>query len=242
MLPIRFRLLFPFLLLASACASGDDRSDLALRVGNAELGAGAVSAALQTAQGLASARPDDPHRLVLLGQSYTAAGRLQPAETSFRRALSLDPDSFDAAFGLARLHTLTDPATALAEFRRLAARRPNDAALLTDLGVAYDLGGRSAEAQEAYRRALLLDPSLVSTQVDLGLSMAISGHPEQGVRLLGPIADGPDASARIRADYAVAAALNGDRRTAAAVLAHDLSPDQTNNALLAFQALNRTEP
>ncbi len=225
-----------------ACATGGDRSDLGLRVGAAELGAGAAAAALQTAQGLSAARPDDPRRLVLLGQAYMASGRLQVAETTFQRALVLDPGSFDAEFGLARLHTLTDPGAALDALRRLSARHPENPAILTDLGVACDLDGRSQEAQGFYRRALVLDPSLVSAQVDLGLSLALSGHPDQGVQLLGPIAGGADGSPRIRADYAVAASLNGDPATAAAVLNHDLCPEQTRSALAAYKALGHAGP
>ena len=238
MLPLRCAIALTSLLALGACA-GDPETDMGLKVGSAELDAGATSAALQTAEALASAHPDDPRRLILLGRADMAAGRLSLADAVFRHALHVEPGSFDAKFGLARLHTVTDPAAAFAEFSDLARRRPQAAAVLTDLGVAADLRGHASDAQGFYRQALAINPSLVSAQVDLGLSLAISGHAGEATRILGPIATSTDGSTRVRADYAVAAALNGDGTTAATVLGQDMAPDDARSAILAYKAFDR---
>jgi hypothetical protein len=53
--------------------------------------------------------------------------------------------------------------------RRLAAERPQDPAVFNDLGNLLLLARRPAEAEEAYRRAVELDPERVSALFNLGL-------------------------------------------------------------------------
>ena len=236
------RLLLATLLSLDACAAGAGTSaDQALRVGQIELGSGATEGALHIAEGLAAERPDDPGRLILLGQADLALDRLDPAMTAFQSALRSDPGSIDAAFGLARLHLKTDPREALEELRVLSGRVPRDARIQTDLGVAYDLAAEPTAAETAYRRAINLDPSLVSAQVDLGLSLAISGHPSEALAILGPLAEPPDASPRVRQDYAVAASLAGHQDAARTVLTHDLPVQDADAEMVAYQAF-RDEP
>ena len=227
------------LLLIGGCASTPGATDARrdLKVADIELASGAPEAALQVVQDLAARRPHDAAVLVRLGQVNTALGRRQAAETSFRQALARQPSSFDAAFGLARLHLGSDPARALKELQSLASRQPGNAKVLTDLGVAYDLEALPRDAQPVYRKALEVDPSLVSTQVDLGLSLALSGHPQEALKILGPLAQASDAAPRIREDYAVAATLAGRTDDALAVLGHDLPREQVLAAVTAYQAL-----
>ncbi len=243
------RFSFPFastgmmLLLVSGCASSQDRADTQrdLRVADIELASGAPEAALQVAQDLATRQPRDAAVLIRLGQANAALGRRQAAETSFRQALTYQPGRLDAAFGLARLHLGNDPAKALKELQLLAVRQPGDARILTDLGVAYDLEAQPRDAQSSYRKAIDIDPSLVSTQVDLGLSLALSGHPTEALKILGPLAQAADVAPRVREDYAVAATLAGHTDDAVAILGHELPREQVLAAVTAYQAL-RTAP
>ncbi len=224
--------------LCSCTASpASSQAEHDLKVADIELASGAPEAALQIMQELAAQRPRDIEVLLRLARANAALGHPQAAEASFRRILADAPRNLEAGFGLARLHLATDPAAALAELQGLARRMPQDARIQTDLGVALDLQGRAPQAEAAYRRALALDPTLVSAQADLGLSLAVSGHPDDALHLLGPLARAADAGSRIRQDYALAEALAGHQDRAARVLRHDLPAAQVAAAVNAYESL-----
>ncbi len=229
------------LLLLAGCAGGSpgETQERELKVADVELASGMPEAALQLMQQAAAQRPDDAAALVRLGEANMALGRWEAAETSFRRAVSNNPGSMEAALGLARLHLVTDPPAALVDLRGLAARWPRDPRLLTDLGVASDLVGQPTAAQAAYRQAIALDPGNLSAQVDLGLSLALSGHPQQAMAILAPLARSADASPRIRQDYAIAATLSGQSNAAQLALG-GMPKEQVAAALSAYSAFRVT--
>ena len=70
-----------------------------------------------------------------------------------------------------------------------------------------------------------------SAQVNLALSLAMSGHGAEAVGLLRPKAIAPGASLKIKHDYAVALALSGDRAEAERVLSATLSADEAHDML-----------
>nr|WP_321983201.1 tetratricopeptide repeat protein [uncultured Lichenicoccus sp.] len=225
--------------LLSGCATmpASPQADHDLKVADIELASGAPDAALRIMQELAAQRPHDLQVALRLGEANAALGHPQAAEASFRRILATAPHDVQAGFGLARLHLASNPAAALVELQGLSEAAPRDARILTDLGVAFDLLGRAHEAQAAYHHALDLDPALSSAQADLGLSLAISGHPEAALRLLGPLAQAADAGTRVRQDFALAETLAGHQDQAASVLRHDLPEAQVAAAVSAFEAL-----
>ncbi len=226
-------------LILSACGTspGMTQAERDLRVSDVELASGATTAALQIAQGVVAAHPDDVAALVRLGNAQSALGENEAAESSFRRALEQDSGSSVAKFGLARLHLLSDPALALQELKDLLRHAPDDPKVLTDLGVADDMMSHHDDAQLAYRHALSISPALMSAQVDLGLSMALSGKVDQALTLLGPLAQSSDASPKVRQDYAVAAALAGRTDDARSILHQDLPAEQVALAIDAFREL-----
>jgi Flp pilus assembly protein TadD len=67
--------------------------------------------------------------------------------------------------------------------------------------------------------------------------MALSGQATDAVQLLRPLASGPDASRRLRHDFAAALAISGDKPAAARILSADMTPEQIKRALLAYGAL-----
>ena len=213
-----------------------------LRVADVELANGAPEAALRVAQSLVAQRPADAKALIRLGQAQAALARPTAAADSFRRALRSDPDSVEAQLGLARLELTQDADKALAILQPLAGRRSDDARVLTDLGIAYDLKGQPAAAQAVYRQALALHPDLVSAQVDLGLSLALSGHTAEAMTLLAPLAQAPEATARIRQDFAAAAAMAGREDVAREAMSLDLPRDQVATAMNAFNVLGHGQP
>jgi Flp pilus assembly protein TadD len=82
----------------------------------------------------------------------------------------------------------------------MAAALPRDVAVLTDLGIAYDLLGQHELAQKMYRQALDIAPDLVSARNNLGLSLALSAQPERALEVLRPLDATRAQSARMRAN------------------------------------------
>jgi tetratricopeptide (TPR) repeat protein len=64
---------------------------------------------------------------------------------------------------------------AIVEQQRLAAAKPDDAAVFNDLGNLLGLAGQTAEAEAAYRRAAQIDPRRVSALFNLGLLLQQEG-------------------------------------------------------------------
>ncbi len=106
------------------------------------------------AMGLA---PRDPALVNNLAFTLFAAGRTEQAVEAFKRALALDPGSGvtynNLGFAYGKLGRDDD---ALAAFRQAGP----EALAWANLGLARELRGDTAEAMEAYRRALELEPGL----------------------------------------------------------------------------------
>jgi Flp pilus assembly protein TadD len=73
-----------------------------------------------------------------------------------------------------------------------------------------------------------------AASVNLALSMALNGQAPEAVRLLQPLANDPGASRRIRDDLAAALAISGDKAAATRILSADMTPEQIDQALLAY--------
>ena len=114
---------------------------------------------------------------------------------------------------------------------------PGNADALNDLGVARDLQGNFAGASGPYQQALLTQPGLTAVEVNFGLSLALSGNGPEALQYLGPLATGPEATPKIRQNYAAALVACGRDTEARQVLSIDLPPDQVNKAMQVFSAL-----
>ena len=164
-------------ILVAGCAPRPDGfSDAlpSLHVGDVALEQGEPSIALSVAASHLAATPNDPHALLLQARAELALNQAARAEADFRQVLAMRPGSTEAALGLARVITQSDPAAAEALLAPIAARGDATAALWNNLGVAHDLMGRRAEAQDAYRKALSADPQMQGAQVNLAHSLALT--------------------------------------------------------------------
>lgn len=74
-------------------------------------------------------------------------------------------------------------ARALESQRKLAAEKPQDAAVQNDLGNLLVMAGQNAEAEAAYRRAVELDPRRVSALFNLGLLLQERGERREAQKL-----------------------------------------------------------
>jgi Flp pilus assembly protein TadD len=239
---IRF-IVVAFVSILAAC-SGQGQSRVGngqpgLNVASAALAGGSPDIALNVADGILARDPTNMPALLTQGDAFNALGRSQEAEASYTKALFSDRGSAEAQIGLARLDLKSDPAKAQALFLSVLQHDPSNKIALNDLGIAYDLQGEHSRAQDAYRRALGADSTMRAAEVNLALSMALSGQPAEAVRLLKPLASDPAAPRRLRQDLAVALTMAGDKQEAAKILSADMTPEQTERALLAYGEFGR---
>jgi len=227
------------LLLLSACSGGRPRLGVnqpGIDVARAALRGGSPQVALQVTQGLLAQNPADEPALILQGDALTTLGRLDEAATSYTEVLKRDPASVNAHIGLGRLRLATNPSQAEALFLEALDADPRNTTALNDLGIARDLQGRHTDAQQAYSKALGIDPALHAAQVNLALSLAMSGDSGPAVKLLQPLASEPGASKKLRHDLAAVLAMGGNRAEAERILRADLTPAEIQQALADYAA------
>lgn len=133
-----------------------------------------------------------------------APGTGQTGAAGMSTAGDYEPD-LGMALGRRLLHS--DPAQAERIFLKVAARSPNNAAALNDLGIARDMLGRRREAQAAYRAALAVSPDLRAASINLALSLALEGDSVGAERAAGRLGASSGTSAAEQADLAAVAAL-----------------------------------
>ena len=80
-------------------------------------------------------------------------------------------------------------------------------------------------------------PDAAAANVNLALSLALSGDPRQALAILRPIALSPGASPRMRQDLAVALVLAGEDEEAGRVLHTDMPQPEALALVTDYQAL-----
>jgi Flp pilus assembly protein TadD len=229
--------------LLSACAassgpsgSGADGPN-ALNIADAAIAGGDPNMALSVSQSVLSNDPDDIAALVHEGDAYYALGRCPAAEAAYQRALEHDSKASAAETGLGRCLLKTNPRAADTAFSLAVQDDPGNARAWNDLGIARDLEGNFAGAVQPYQHALLTAPGDTDAEVNLGLSLALSGDGPQALQYLGPLATGQNATPKIREDYAAALVASGRNQEAKDVLSVDLPPDEVATEMSGFSAL-----
>jgi tetratricopeptide (TPR) repeat protein len=206
---------------------GLDVADAAMKSGSPEI-------ALQIAGGILAKDPDNEAALLTQGEALTELRRPDDAGVSFSRALAQNPGSVGAEIGLGRLRLSTDPAGAEVLFLQALQHEPRNGVALNDLGIARDLQGNHVAAQAAYRQALGVSPDMAAAQVNLALSLAMTGQAKDAVQLLRPLATGPGTSQQVRHDLAAVLTMGGDKTEAEHILAQDLPPNEVQKAMAAY--------
>jgi len=230
-------LLLAGLLLLGACSSEGGLSlsgTPGINVAEAALRGGSPQIALQVADGILAKDRGNVAALCVQGDALTLLGRYDDAAEAYQRALSRDSGSTRALIGLGWLRLATDPAAAEELFLQVVQREPRNTTALNNLGIARDLQRRHDEAQRAYGQALGIDPELTAAQVNMALSLAMSGRGAEAVKLIRPLAETPDASRKLRHDYAAVLALAGNRADAERILRADMTPAEVAQAMGEF--------
>jgi Flp pilus assembly protein TadD len=227
-----FRIGFLPLLAAlglAACAAqtpaGTARGSYSLHVADAAMASGAPDVALRVADLMLQKDPRNAAALTARGDALYAMNQLGPARSAYRAVVVIDRHLVAAQIGLGRTLVRSDPRGAEAAFAAAVAEQPDNAVALNNLGITRDMLGLHDAAQVAYRRALAAAPEMNEAEVNLGLSLAISGRTAEAVNLLRPLSASPDAPQIWRNDAAVAMTLAGDRAGARQVLDGDAAPD-----------------
>jgi Flp pilus assembly protein TadD len=236
-------LLLASLLLLGACSSEGGLSlggTPGINVAEAALRGGSPQIALQVADSILAKDRGNVTALCVQGDALTVLGRYDDAAESYQRALSRDSSASRALIGLGRLRLATDPAAAEDLFLQVLQRDPRNTTALNDLGIARDLQRRHNDAQRAYAQALGIDPNLTAAQVNMALSLAMSGRGAEAVKLIRPLAETPDASRKLRHDYAAVLALSGNRTEAERILKADMTPAEVAQAMTEFERARET--
>lgn len=227
-------------LLVAACSSQSDTlltGRPSITTARVALAGGSGDIALNICNGLLEQRPTDTDLLVCRGDALVVLGRNAEAASVYDRALALNPRASDAKIGLGRLRLATDPTAAELLFLDALTSNPRNAVALNNLGVARDLLGRHADAQVAYGEAIAAAPDLRGPQVNLALSLGMSGRAGDAVRMLRPIGERADATPRERHDLAAVLAMDGKSDEAARLLRQDMDGPQADDAINGFKAL-----
>jgi Flp pilus assembly protein TadD len=152
--------------------------------------------------------PQDFASLIGAGKSALELGDTQAAAGFFARADEVNPKSPLPQAGMGAVSVANgEPLAALPYFKRAQQLGAPLATIGCDRGLAYDLLGRQAEAQNDYRAAFGgLDSDEARRR--LALSLAISGNRADALAILAPLAAKGDVSTnRVRA---FVLALTGD--------------------------------
>jgi Flp pilus assembly protein TadD len=237
--------LLPVSLLLASCAQTSTTANSnasavgpdTLNVADAAIAGGDPNMALSVSQSVLATDANNVDALEHEGDAYYALGRCPAAEAAYQLALDHNAKATEAETGLGRCLLKTDPHEAEIAFILAVQDDPGNAAALNDLGIARDLQGNFAGAVEPYQRALLANPSLTAAEVNLGLSLALSGNGPEALQYLGPLATSQEATPKIREDYAAALLASGRASEAKQVLAVDLPPDQVVAAMAGFSTV-----
>ena len=232
-------------LLVSACSQTPPQIGTglpSLHTAQAALEGGAPDVALNICQENLASGQRTAAVLVCEGDALAALKRPDAADTAYTTALLLDPDAEGALLGLGRLRLGSDPKRAEELFMRVLAHNPRNPLALNDVGIARDLLGRHADAQQAYGLAIAANPDMRAAQVNLALSTALAGHPDDAARLMAPLAIGPDASTRERHDLAAVLAMDGQTEAAAKLLSPELQGADLEAALAGYRSLLKPPP
>ena len=241
--------LAPFLIAAmafavAACgtdldpsAKGDDytvsvkQADEARAAGNFDAAIPMYSRALQ-------ANPNGVEAKVGLGQSYLTLGLADEAAALFRDVLDRREGNQAARRGLA-MAMISMGQAPLAEKQLEAAVQadPRDYRTLNAFGVVLDMQGRHAEAQARYRQGIEIAPDFVALRSNYGLSLAISGQPQEAVNQLVPLIGSRGSDGRVRQNLAFAYAMNGDLEASLQISRKDLDEVSAQRQLQYFMQL-----
>jgi Tfp pilus assembly protein PilF len=113
----------------------------------------------------------------LIGLAYSAGGRLQDAETAYKKALRMEPNRADANVYLAAEYIQSGRFDeALQELDEMLKRNPFNASAYAAKGLISERQGKLEAAKKNYEEALKINPNLASPANSLAYFLAEEGR------------------------------------------------------------------
>jgi Flp pilus assembly protein TadD len=230
-------------LLVAACTGLDpnpkgDNYEASVRAADEARRAGNLDTAIPLYGRALQADPQGVDAKLGLGQSYLAIGASSEAAAQFRDVLAKRESNLAARLGLATaLIGMAQPTLAEEQLALVLHSDSTNYRALNAMGVALDMQGRHSEAQANYRKAIQLAPDYLPTRSNFGLSLAITGPPQEAIAQLAPIATSRGSDARIRQNLAFAYAMAGDFENALQISRRDLDERSAQRQLYYYMQL-----
>lgn len=156
-----------------------------MRMAESLINAGRVSEALATIQEAVDADPDSAPLRLQQGQLLFRAGRYADAEAAFRKALEIDPYLTDAHNFLGTVyHEMGRHVDAEREYKAALAdlAYPTPEMVYLNLGLLHGDLGHDAEAIEALRKAVGINPKYFKAHFRLAASLERVGKYDEAAR------------------------------------------------------------
>jgi Flp pilus assembly protein TadD len=139
--------------------------------------AGFVQQALPYLERSLERSPDNPRIVVLVGQIHLAGNRLDAAEASFQKALSLNPKSTHALLGLGSIADTRGTSREAAEYYRKAlALDASSPEAANGLGLSLAKQGETGEARKYFEQAIALRRDYADAINNLGVLYTQQGQ------------------------------------------------------------------
>ncbi len=191
-----------------------------MRIGDAASSSGDRATAISFYRRAVELQPGDADAATRYARALAEQSRTAEAIEALRASLPHADAAGSARMSamLGKLLIMTHrPSDAVSAFREGLARTPDMANLLIGLGVALDASHDFPAAQDAYHRAIAVEPGSVAARNDLALSMALQGDTGAAVAGLTSLRDQvaraggkPADLAMIDGNLALVYAMHGD--------------------------------
>ncbi len=225
---------------ATGRAAGEGTQNL-LALAEATLAGGDPRAAVELYRRAIEAEPDAVGPRLALADAYYRLGAFTEARVAYAAAQNDAPAQ--AHIGLGRVALgLMESEVAARHFEAALAIAADDVAALNGLAVAHDLGGRHREAQQAYVRALALDPTNRAVANNQALSLMLAGDRDSAIDRLERLAGDALGLAEARHNLALAYGLAGDEAAARHLLASELGAEEVDENLAFYRAARGVAP
>ena len=174
---------------------------------------------------------------VRLAASLRALGRNEEAAQTAQQMLVVDPDNQDAELEIARDFLAGGQGFfAIDHLKRLQAANAKDWRPLSLLGVAYEQVSRDADAETAWKQALVMSPNNPAVLSNLAMHVAARGDAAQAEGLLRQAAAQPAAGLQVRQTLALVLGLEGKFAEAESITRQDLPPEMASNNIAYLHA------
>ena len=137
------------------------------------------------------------HRYNFAGLIASMLNKREEAKEHFLKAVTLDPDNFDASYNLALAEIIDENLERAHEIlQHLAEKYPDNANLYSDIGVIWSCRKNTGKAFKSFEKALTIDPNS-EPALQRGMEYALDEkHFSEGKHLLNIVISNTKASSR----------------------------------------------